>query len=195
VASESVRCNAVTSDILGEMSAATKKKHVTKEVLDEYVLPEPHQRIVQIVAGKGNNLHQVFDPQEQSATRSFSVVGDTSDAEEGKYLVSMPTKFRKSVWIKRGDFVIVEPIEEGDKVKAEIVRILYKEQVKHIKKENLWPKFPGEDEEDKSSSAVGTDDDIFVNTNRPNLDYPPSDSSSSSSGSESDDDTKNDQNH
>ena len=66
--------------------------------------------------------------------------------------------------------------------------------MKHIKKENLWPKFPGEDEEDKSSSAVGTDDDIFVNTNRPNLDYPPSDSSSSSSGSESEDDTKNDQN-
>lgn len=188
--SESARSNAVTSDILREMSAATKKKHVTKEVLDEYVLPEPHQRIVQIVAGKGNNLHLVFDPQEQSATSGTSVVGDNSDAEEGKYLVSMPTKFRKSVWIKRGDFVIVEPIEEGDKVKAEIVRILYKEQVKHIKKENLWPKFPGEDEDEKSSSAVDTEDDIFVNTNRPNLDYPPSDSSSSSSGSESEDETK-----
>lgn len=37
-----------------------------------------------------------------------------------------------------GDFVIVEPIEEGDKVKAEIVRILYKEQVKYIKEEGKW---------------------------------------------------------
>ena len=86
------------------MSAATKKKHVAKEVLDEFVVPEPHQRIVQVVAGKGNNLHQVFDP---------AVV---NDGDEGKYLASMPTKFRKSVWIKRGDYVIVEPIEEGDKV-------------------------------------------------------------------------------
>ena len=36
----------------------------------------------------------------------------------------MPTKFRKNVWIKRGDYVLVQPIEEGDKVKAEIVQIL-----------------------------------------------------------------------
>ena len=36
----------------------------------------------------------------------------------------MPTKFRKNVWIKRGDFVMVQPIDEGDKVKAEIVHIL-----------------------------------------------------------------------
>ena len=86
------------------MSAATKKKHVAKEVLDELVVPEPHQRIVQVVAGKGNNLHQVFDP------------AAVNDGDEGKYLASMPTKFRKSVWIKRGDYVIVEPIEEGDKV-------------------------------------------------------------------------------
>jgi hypothetical protein len=38
----------------------------------------------------------------------------------------MPNKFRKNVWVKRGNYCIVEPIEEGDKVKAEIVRILYK---------------------------------------------------------------------
>lgn len=144
------------------MSAATKKKHVAKEVLDEFVLPEPHQRIVQVVAGKGNNLHQVFDPSVQ-------------DEEAGKYLASMPTKFRKSVWIKRNDYVIVEPIEEGDKVKAEIVRILYKDQVKHIKKEGLWPKFPGDQDPDQSGDI---EDDLFENTNRPNLDMPPSDTSS-----------------
>ena len=49
--------------------------------------------------------------------------------EKTSYLVSMPTKFRKNVWIKRGDYCIVEPIEEGDKVKAEIVRILYKVRI------------------------------------------------------------------
>ena len=37
-----------------------------------------------------------------------------------------------------GDYVMVEPIGEGDKVKAEIVSILYKEQIKYIKEEGLW---------------------------------------------------------
>jgi len=96
------------------------------------------------------------------------------------FLVSMPTKFRKNVWIKRGDFVVVKPIEEGDKVKAEILTILYKEQIKYIKAENQWPegfeskiddqeegveeeKEKGSDEEEDSKD----DSDIFQNTNRP----------------------------
>ena len=42
------------------MSQSTKRKHVTKEVLDEFELPKDNQKIVKIVAGRGNNLHQVF---------------------------------------------------------------------------------------------------------------------------------------
>jgi probable RNA-binding protein EIF1AD len=30
------------------MSKATKRKHVTKEVLDDYVLPEDNQKIVKV---------------------------------------------------------------------------------------------------------------------------------------------------
>ena len=37
-----------------------------------------------------------------------------------------------------GDFVIVDPIVEGDKVKGEITHILYKEQIKYIKEEGCW---------------------------------------------------------
>jgi hypothetical protein len=37
-----------------------------------------------------------------------------------------------------GDFVMIEPIGEGDKVKAEIVNILYKDQIKYIKDEGKW---------------------------------------------------------
>ncbi|XP_031339439.1 probable RNA-binding protein EIF1AD [Photinus pyralis] len=51
----------------------------------------------------------------------------------------MPTKFRKNIWIKRGDFVIVEPIEEGDRVKAEIVRVLTNDHIKYFKKDGVWP--------------------------------------------------------
>ena len=88
------------------MSSTTKKKHVCREVLDEYVLPTGSQEIVRVQAGRGNNLHEV------------------TDAEGKSYLVSMPTKFRKNVWIKRGDFVIVEPIEEGDKVQVSWFELL-----------------------------------------------------------------------
>ena len=75
---------------------------------------------VQVLGGKGNNLHEI----------------ETSEGE--KYLVSMPTKFRKNVWIKRGDFVLIQPIEEGEKVKAEIFAILYTEQIKYIQSQGKW---------------------------------------------------------
>ena len=87
------------------------------------------------------------------------------------------------MWIKRGDFVVVKPIEEGDKVKAEILTILYKEQIKYIKAENQWPvgfeatkveeegeeedqKEKGIDEEEEEGDSED-DSDIFQNTNRP----------------------------
>lgn len=88
-----------------KMSKATKRKYVTKEI-EDLSIPTELQSIVQIVKSCGNNLHEVINP------------------AGIQYLVSMPVKFRKNIWIKRGDFVLVEPIQEGDKVKAEIVKIL-----------------------------------------------------------------------
>lgn len=144
------------------MSKATKRKHVTKEVLDEYVLPEDKQQIVRVVAGKGNNLHEV----------------QTADNE--CFLVSMPTRFRKNVWIKRGDFVLIEPIEEGDRVKAEISRILYKDQIKYIKEQGKWPEAFCESSQTEDNKMISDDmlppsdssdedmGDLVVNTNRQN---------------------------
>lgn len=42
------------------------------------------------------------------------------------------------VLISVGDYVIVDPIAEGNKVQAEIVNILYPLQIKHLKEEKLW---------------------------------------------------------
>eukprot|EP00052_Salpingoeca_macrocollata_P033854 m.9790 g.9790 ORF g.9790 m.9790 type:complete len:235 (+) comp5646_c0_seq1:125-829(+) len=103
------------------MSKATKKKHVAKEVTEDYPEPTPEQSVVRIGAPRGNNLHE----------------GQWPDGTW--HLLSMPTKFRKSVWIKRGDYVIVDPIEEGDKVRGEIVHILFREQVRHLRQCGLWP--------------------------------------------------------
>ncbi|XP_050406185.1 probable RNA-binding protein EIF1AD [Patella vulgata] len=160
------------------MSKATKKKHVTKEVLDDFVLPEENEFIVKVTAGRGNNLHEV-----QNATGE-------------KFLVSMPTKFRKNVWIKRGDFIIVNPIEEGDRVKAEIVTILYKDQIKYIKQEGKWPEqFNEEENEDLKddmlppSDSGDSDDeigDMVRNVNRPQV-YYEEDESDSDEDSEKED--------
>lgn len=107
------------------MSRVTRLKHVKRELdSDDLSLPTEKQKIVRIVCSKGNNLHEV----------------ESSDPVEENFLVSMPMKFRKNVWIKRGDFVLVEPIDEGDKVKAEIVRILTPEHQKEYSKELVWPK-------------------------------------------------------
>ncbi|KAL7552303.1 hypothetical protein ACHAWF_015537 [Thalassiosira exigua] len=74
-------------------------------------------------------------------------------------LAFLPTKFRKLVWIKRNDFVIVQCGEEesegaegqksdqrdsssGGGFRYVITHILYKDQVKHIKSKGLWPLDP-----------------------------------------------------
>lgn len=118
------------------MSKATKRKHVQKEMLTtEWDGPIDNQRIVRIIAGRGNNLHEVISLEDNTT-----------------FLVSMPVKFRRNVWVKRNDYVIIEPIVEGDKVQGEIVRVLTKEDMKLIKHKG-W---------DKEENY-----DITPNTNRP----------------------------
>ncbi|XP_075795150.1 putative RNA-binding protein EIF1AD isoform X3 [Pelodiscus sinensis] len=120
----------------------------------------------QVLGTPGNNLHEV------------------ETAEGTRFLVSMPTKFRKNIWIKRGDFLLVDPIEEGEKVKAEINFVLYKDHMRYLKKEGLWPEaFSSDTAESQPSSEASReeqqravhssgeedsddDSDLFVNTNR-----------------------------
>uniref|UniRef100_A0A8C4QNW6 Probable RNA-binding protein EIF1AD n=1 Tax=Eptatretus burgeri TaxID=7764 RepID=A0A8C4QNW6_EPTBU len=129
------------------MSKATKRKYVVKEVMEEYVVPSEQQQVVRVsYRSPGNNLHEV----------------ETALAQ--RFLVSMPPKYRKNIWIKRGNYLIVDPIEEGDKVKGEIAFILYRDHIKHLK-------HVGEEEKDDDS-------DLFVNTNRKNFEYIISDSES-----------------
>lgn len=139
------------------MSRVTKRKHVMKEMLaDDFEHPTSNQQIAKVISSKGNNLHEV----------------EPSIGEE-QFLVSMPTKFRNNVWIKRGDFVIIEPIEEGDKVKAEIVRILTPQHIKEFTKDGIWPdKFLSDKRKDAATTHSESDDEdgLVPNTNRkPNV--------------------------
>ncbi|XP_047441950.1 probable RNA-binding protein EIF1AD [Mugil cephalus] len=174
------------------MSQATKRKHVVKEVLGDFVTPTENQQIVKVISSRGNNLHE-----------AVTAGGET-------FLVSMPTKFRKNIWIKRGDYVIVDPIEEGEKVKAEISFILYKDHVQYLQKQRLWPegfmeeqsaqdkthKQPEEDTEEKDEGEEGSDSeddesDLFVNTNRCNYEYSESEEDSEDEDEEKEERTEN----
>lgn len=158
------------------MSQATKRKHVVKEVLGDFVTPTGNQQIVKVTGSRGNNLHEAVTAQ-----------GET-------FLVSMPTKFRKNIWIKRGDYVIVDPIEEGEKVKAEISFILYKDHIQYLQKHQHWPqgfmeepseqdktnkqpekedrdRVEEDDEEEDVSDSEDDESDLFVNTNRCHYQY------------------------
>lgn len=88
--------------------------------------------------------------------------------------VSMPNKFRKNVWVKRGDYILVEPIEEGDKVKAEISKILTPEHIKEYTKAGIWPErfakkaaTPSSKAEHSGASHSDSDESLPPNTNRP----------------------------
>ncbi|CAL7936951.1 unnamed protein product [Xylocopa violacea] len=147
------------------MSKTTRLKHVVKEI-EDMSLPTESQSIVRIIDSRGNNLHEVEDP-----------IGT-------QYLVSMPPKFRKNIWVKRGDFVLVEPIPQGDKVKAEIVKILTREHKKWYRAQNCWPKeFDETSGSDRRTTGQedNEEEDIFVNTNRLRHNYNRTDNDDTSS--------------
>lgn len=189
-------------NIPADMSKITKRKHVMKEMqTDDFDAPESNQHIVRILGSRGNNLHEVESA--EPIAIDDNNVSDGDDTENAyHFLVSMPTKFRKNVWVKRGDFVIVESIDEGDKVKAEIVRILTPQHIKEFTKMGIWPEkfstkgnnehryhqssYYANDSNDPTHTDDDDDDDLFVNTNRAHYDVESEVESQDSSDEESD---------
>ena len=96
------------------MSSKTKRKYMYQEHLSEVAPPSGEQTIGRLLETRGNNLHQV------------------EDADGRVYLASMPNKFRRNIWVRRGTFLLLEPIAEGDKVRAEVVRVLSREHVAEL---------------------------------------------------------------
>ena len=118
------------------------RKHLTDSVINDLPTPQEEERIAKVVATRGGNQFDVL-----LALSDDAVVCTT--AERNPRLCILPTKFRKLVFIKRGDYVIVdvggeanEPDQAGDKeggVRCIVKHILYKDQIKHLKAEGLWP--------------------------------------------------------
>lgn len=81
----------------------------------------------------------------------------------------MPSKFRRTLWVRRGNFVILRPIEEGDKVRAEIVHVLDTDNIAYLIKKEQWPdKFADEAKTLTSRRVEANDeksaDDMFPST-------------------------------
>ncbi|XP_027339215.1 probable RNA-binding protein EIF1AD [Abrus precatorius] len=100
------------------LKRATEEKHVTLQ---------DGQSIMQVVSLRGSNLIEVMD-----------ACGEKS-------LALFPAKFQKSMWIKRGSFVVVDDsgkekaLESGSKVACLVSQVLFYEQVRALKKSPDWP--------------------------------------------------------
>ncbi|KAK4353864.1 hypothetical protein RND71_026058 [Anisodus tanguticus] len=82
---------------------------------------------MQVVDLPGSNLIQVMDAKGENSLAIF------------------PAKFQKSMWIKRGNFVVVdesgreEAVESGRKVGCVVTKVLYYEQVRVLQKSPQRP--------------------------------------------------------
>jgi len=120
------------------------------------------------------NANEKNDKKEEIVLQSST----TRTAAPTTQLAFLPTKFRKLVWIKRNDYVIVqcgdeEVVDNKDEDNIQdqsnkksgntgfryvITHILYKEQVKHIKSKGLWPNDPLFAEEGTTQNDVDQDE-------------------------------------
>jgi probable RNA-binding protein EIF1AD len=108
-------------------------------------VPTENERIAKVVATRGGNHFEIL----LASSDEKEALSD----ERKSVLAMLPTKFRKLVWLKRNDFVIVYTGEEDDAqddddaaaaaavtgIRYIISHILYKEQVKNLQVKGLWP--------------------------------------------------------
>lgn len=128
----------------GAKRASRYRKGVVARTVSLLPTPEAEEKIVRVVSMRGGNLVEVVDATTESG------------------LAILPAKFRRLIWIKRGDYLIVSS-GDADQVKYIVRYVLYPRQIAHLKAENLWP-FE-EEAEGPPNNDSHTDDLFIVNTN------------------------------
>lgn len=102
---------------------------------------------------KQRQLHAIatLENEAQSVVRVVAVRGgnlvDVEQADGSGLLCEIPSRFLKNIWMKRGDFLIVESYgdaktptgQKESKVKALVVHVLQLDDIKQLKKEKNWP--------------------------------------------------------
>ncbi|GLT88505.1 hypothetical protein SLE2022_065280 [Rubroshorea leprosula] len=103
------------------------RKHLKRAAQEQNLTLGDGQSIMQVVSLRGSNLIEVMDAQRE------------------KSLALFPAKFQKSMWIKRGSFVVVDEsgkekvLESGSKVACIVSQVLFHEQVRLLRKSPEWP--------------------------------------------------------
>ncbi|WCJ20106.1 Nucleic acid-binding OB-fold-like protein [Euphorbia peplus] len=168
------------------------RKNLKRATKEHFLTLEDGQCIAQVVSLRGSNIIEVLDSRGE------------------KSLALFPAKFQKSMWMKRGSFVVVDEsgkekaLESGSKVGSIVSQVLFYEQVRALQKAPEWPEiFKSTTSDDtnvslqKSTEEEKVDDELDssdedglppleANTNRVK---PPSYESDSESNSGSDTDS------
>ncbi|KAI3877290.1 hypothetical protein MKX03_024225 [Papaver bracteatum] len=103
------------------------RKNLKRAAEEKGLTLQQDQCVMQVVSLRGSNSIEVLD------------------ANGKKLLALFPAKFQKSMWIKRGSFVVVdagridEAIEAGSKVACIVTQVLFHEQVRLLQKSPDWP--------------------------------------------------------
>ncbi|CAH9108082.1 unnamed protein product [Cuscuta europaea] len=103
------------------------RKNLKRAVNEKTATLQQGQCIMQVVDLRGSNQIEVMD------------------AKGEKSIAIFPAKFQKSMWIKRGNFVVVdesgreEAMGSGRKVGCTVAQVLYHDQVCEYKKSPEWP--------------------------------------------------------
>jgi probable RNA-binding protein EIF1AD len=131
------------------------------------------QQIARVHSAAGNNLYRVELP--SSSTNSSTTPSSTDTTSSPTILAELPLRFRHTIWIKRGMYVVVDTAalaERDNKLGGEIVNIVREE--KEWRKMPYWPKeFPvgrswataagdddsSEEEEDRGPRMPSSDDE------------------------------------
>ncbi|KAI8593172.1 hypothetical protein BDZ88DRAFT_405734 [Geranomyces variabilis] len=147
-----------------------RKQHTSQEALESLPLPTPATPVARVIDNRGGGNYDVL------------IASNSDPAATETLIVSLPAKFRKLIWVKKGNFVIIQLADEtsaGGKVGGEILNVLFPDQIKHIKSKGLWPEQfatslsatatpPAETDKGSADaeSDSDNDDDLFVNSNR-----------------------------
>ncbi|XP_057476287.1 uncharacterized protein LOC130764210 isoform X1 [Actinidia eriantha] len=103
------------------------RKNLKRAAGEETFIVQQGQSVMRVVSLRGSNLIEVMDARGKNALALF------------------PAKFQKSMWIKRGSFVVVdesgreEAIESGRKVACIVSQVLFHEQLRALQKSPEWP--------------------------------------------------------
>lgn len=117
------------------------RKHLTNT--NNFPVPKDKEKVVRVLEIRGSN----------------QVLAQYPDKSE--ILCLMPNKFRKILWISKGHYLIIKEAEvtsntSGYQIKGIIVHILMDDEVKNLKKINMFPK---EFEEIKEQEQEKKEDD------------------------------------